>query len=55
MLSIQRQHRWLSLEEKGLKLYTIYSPANHIDGRIHATKEEAEADVEDEEFGHGVK
>ncbi len=25
-----------------LKLYTIYSPANHPDGTIHATKAEAE-------------
>lgn len=38
-----------------LKLYTVYSPANHIDGRIHATKADAIADVEDEDFGHGVK
>lgn len=26
-----------------LKLYTIYSPANHPDGTIHATKAEAES------------
>lgn len=26
-----------------LKLYTIYSPANHPDGTVHATKAEAEA------------
>ena len=30
-----------------LKLYTIYSPANHPDGKIHQTKEEAMADEED--------
>ena len=35
-----------------LKMYTIYTPANHIDGRIHATKADAIADIEDEEFGH---
>jgi len=35
-----------------LKLYTLYSPANHIDGRIHKTRDEAMADEEDEEFGH---
>lgn len=29
-----------------LKLYTIYSPAHHRDGVIHATKEEAEQDNE---------
>lgn len=28
-------------ETEDLKLYTIYSPANHPDGTIHATKEEA--------------
>ncbi len=30
-----------------LKLYTIYSPANHKDGVIHKTKAEAEADQSD--------
>lgn len=29
--------------EKGLKLYTIYSPAHHKDGVIRMTKAEAEA------------
>lgn len=27
-----------------LKLYTIYSPAHHLDGVVRATKQEAEAD-----------
>jgi len=31
-----------------LKLYTIYSPPEHRDGVIHATKADAEADSEDE-------
>jgi len=30
-----------------LKLYTIYSPAHHSDGVIHATKEQAEQDHEE--------
>jgi mannose-6-phosphate isomerase-like protein (cupin superfamily) len=30
-----------------LKLYTIYSPANHPDGTVHATKAEAMADEHD--------
>lgn len=30
-----------------LKLYTIYSPANHPDGTIHVTKSEAMADEDD--------
>ena len=29
-----------------LKLYTVYSPANHKDGTIHVTKAEAEANEE---------
>ena len=33
-----------------LKLYTIYSPAHHLDGIVRATKAEAEAN--DPEFDH---
>lgn len=32
--------------DKPMKLYTVYSPANHRDGVIHATREEAEKDEE---------
>lgn len=46
------EHNVVNNGEEAIKLYTIYSPANHIDGRIHKTKEEAEADTEDEAFGH---
>jgi len=35
---------------EALKLYTIYSPANHPDGTIHATK--AEAMAAEEEHHH---
>jgi mannose-6-phosphate isomerase-like protein (cupin superfamily) len=31
-----------------LKLYTIYSPPHHKDGKIHKTKEIAEKDLDDE-------
>ena len=34
-----------------MKLYTLYAPANHIAGRIHKTKKDAEADDADEAFG----
>lgn len=37
-----------------LLLYTVYAPANHIDGRIHVTKADADADTEDEKFGAQV-
>jgi mannose-6-phosphate isomerase-like protein (cupin superfamily) len=46
-------HNVLNAGDGDLKLWTVYAPANHIDGRIHATKAEADADIEDEEFGHG--
>lgn len=32
---------------KALKLYTIYTPPNHRDGVIHATKQAAETDTTD--------
>ncbi|MCC7522690.1 cupin domain-containing protein [Candidatus Uhrbacteria bacterium] len=37
-----------------LKIATVYAPPNHIDGRIHNTKADADADLEDEAFGHGT-
>lgn len=36
-------------DTESLKLYTIYSPANHPEGTIHRTKEEAEAAEHDHE------
>lgn len=33
--------------DKPLKLYTLYSPPDHLDGTIHKTKEDALADSED--------
>ncbi len=35
-------------ETEDLKLYTIYSPANHPDGTIHTTREEAMKAEEEE-------
>ena len=41
------QHNVVNTSEtEDMKLYTIYSPAHHRDGVIHATKEQAEADDE---------
>ena len=41
-------HNLINLSaEKELKLYTLYSPPNHQDGKIHKTKAEAMADEED--------
>jgi mannose-6-phosphate isomerase-like protein (cupin superfamily) len=38
-----------------LRLYTVYAPPNHIAGRIHRTKAEAEADKADKAFGDAVR
>jgi mannose-6-phosphate isomerase-like protein (cupin superfamily) len=49
------KHDFVNTGTTSMKVYTVYAPANHIDGRIHQTKADAEADVEDEAFGEGVK
>ncbi len=36
------QHNVTNTGKSDLKLYTIYSPANHPDGTVHKTKAEAE-------------
>ena len=36
--------------EKPLKLYTVYAPPNHIDGTIHKTKADADADEAHDHF-----
>jgi mannose-6-phosphate isomerase-like protein (cupin superfamily) len=46
------RHNFVNTGTEPLKIYTVYAPPNHIDGRIHATKAAADADHEDEEFGH---
>lgn len=39
---------------QGVKLFTIYTPPNHIHGRVHRTRADAEADIADQEFGRAV-
>ncbi len=48
-------HNVIANGSEPLRLYTVYSPPNHIDGRVHATKADAEADRADEAFGHRVR
>jgi mannose-6-phosphate isomerase-like protein (cupin superfamily) len=38
-----------------LRIYTVYVPPNHIDGRVQQTKAEAWADSADEAFGRSVR
>ena len=43
-IGMQTHVRVLELDKpEDLKLYTIYSPPNHPDGTVHATKAEADA------------
>ncbi len=48
------RHNVRNTGSEPLKIATVYSPPNHIDGRVHATKADADADREDEEFGHHI-
>lgn len=45
------KHNFKNTGSEPLKVTTVYAPPNHIDGRTHKTKGEADADVEDEAFG----
>lgn len=49
------KHNFLNTGAESLKVYTIYAPANHIDGRVHVTKADADADDEDEAFGEAIQ
>ena len=48
------RHNVKNTGSEPLKIATVYAPPNHIDGRVHKTKADADADREDEEFGHSV-
>jgi mannose-6-phosphate isomerase-like protein (cupin superfamily) len=38
-----------------LRIYTVYAPPNHLDGRVHAAKADAEGDKADQAFGAAVR
>lgn len=46
------RHNFVNTGSGPLRIYTTYAPPNHIDGRVHATKADADADEADEAFGH---
>lgn len=48
------KHNFLNTGTDSLKVYTIYAPPTHIDGRVHVTKADADRDDEDETFGEAV-
>jgi len=45
------EHNFWNTGAEDLKIYTVYSPPNHIDGRVHRTKADADADTADEAVG----
>jgi len=45
------KHNFVNTGSEALKIYTVYAPPNHIDGRVHATKADADADTTDEAIG----
>ncbi len=45
------KHNFRNTGTEPLKIYTVYTPPNHIDGRVHKTKEDADADTADEAVG----
>ena len=49
------RHNFINAGDEPLKVYTVYAPPNHIDGRVHKTKADADADQEDESFGETVR
>jgi mannose-6-phosphate isomerase-like protein (cupin superfamily) len=45
------EHNFRNTGTEDLKIYTTYAPPNHIDGRVHKTKADADVDTEDEAVG----
>ena len=48
------EHNFTNTGTENLKIYTVYAPPNHIDGRIHKTKADADADLADEAIGESA-
>lgn len=48
-------HNLVNTGTTPLRLFTSYTPPNHIDGRVHRTKADAERDVEDQRYGRKVE
>jgi len=49
------KHNFRNTGTEDLKIYTVYAPPNHIDGRVHRTKADADADAADEAVGESPK
>lgn len=49
------RHNFTNTGAEPLNIITVYAPAHHIDGRVHHTKADADADAEDEAFGETME
>ena len=47
------KHNFRNTGTVPVKIFTIYAPQTHIDGRVQKTIEDARADTEDEAFSPG--
>lgn len=45
------EHNFRNTGTEPLKIYTVYAPPNHLDGRVHITKAASDADTADEAVG----
>lgn len=48
------KHNFKNTGKEVMKIYTVYAPPNHIDGRMHVTKADADKDTEDEAVGESA-
>lgn len=49
------RHNVVNTGSVPLQIYTVYTPPNHIDGRVHRSKTDAENDKADDAFGAAVR
>jgi mannose-6-phosphate isomerase-like protein (cupin superfamily) len=49
------RHNVVNTGSVPLQIYTVYAPPNHIDGRVHRSKTDAENDKADDAFGAAVR
>jgi mannose-6-phosphate isomerase-like protein (cupin superfamily) len=49
------RHDVVNTGSQPLRIYTVYAPPNHLDGRVQEAKADAEKDLADEAFGAAVQ
>ena len=54
VVTVGTEDNFRNTGNQDLKIYTVYTPSNHIDGRVHATKADADADTADEAIGESA-